>query len=373
MKHSALTSAALSFALLACEPLSFAQGTNGGADLVKDGAAQFALRCVGCHGADAGGTDHAPALAGNRRLRSRSAEQIRQTIRNGVPSAGMPAFDLPKDQLDALGEFVHSLNSAAADAVLPGDPEAGRQIFFGGGNCASCHMVLGAGSAIGPDLSSVGSTLTVPELKRVLVHPETFITPGYQLVNVKLKDGTQLRGFARGRTNFDIQLQDLEGGFHLLTSTDIDALREEAGSVMKPFTGSEAERTNLIAYLGSLNGKKLPKEVQAAPPSSPGNIDFRRLSHPEPGDWLTYNGRLDANRFSSLGQIDKANVGQLALRWIFPIPHFGLEATPLVADGVMYVTGPNQAYALDAATGRMIWKYSRPQTEGLGGRRFAWH
>ncbi len=44
----------------------------------------------------------------------------------------------------------------------------------------------------------------------------------------------------------------------------------------------------------------------------------------------------------------------------FPIDHFGLESTPLVADGVMYVTGPNQAIALDASTGRQIWKYSRP-------------
>jgi PQQ-dependent dehydrogenase (methanol/ethanol family) len=57
----------------------------------------------------------------------------------------------------------------------------------------------------------------------------------------------------------------------------------------------------------------------------------------------------------------------MGLRWIFPIPHFGLEATPLVADGVMYVTGPNQAYALDAATGRVIWRYSRPVTRGLVG------
>ncbi len=279
----------------------------------------------------------------------------------------MPAFDLPKDQLEALGVFVHSLNSAAADSVLPGDREAGRQIFFGSGNCASCHMVFGAGSAIGPDLSNAGSTMTLPELKRVLSHPETFITPGYQIVDVQLKDGTKLRGFARGRTNFDIQVQDLQGRFHLLTNKEIDSIAEEPGSVMKPFAGSEAERTNLIAYLGSLNGKVSTDSAAAGPATSPNGIDFAALLHPKPGDWLTYNGNLDANRFSSLREIDKGNVGQLGLRWIFPIPHFGLEATPLVADGVMYVTGPNQAYALDASTGRMIWKFSRPVTRGLVG------
>lgn len=285
-----------------------------------------------------------------------------------MPGAGMPAFDLPKEELDAVAEFVHSLNSAAADSVLPGDREAGRKVFFGSGNCSSCHMVFGEGSAIGPDLSNVGSTNTAVELKRTLSHPELFITPGYQLVDVQLKNGTKLRGFARGRTNFDIQLQDLQGEFHLLNDSEIVTITEEAGSVMKPFAGSEADRNNLLAYLGSLNGKVSGDSVTPAPgPTSANGIDFARLLNPQPGDWLTYNGSLNANRFSSLGQIDKGNVGQLSLRWIFPIPHFGLEATPLVADGVMYVTGPNQAYALDAATGRMIWKYARPQTRGLVG------
>jgi len=88
---------------------------------------------------------------------------------------------------------------------------------------------------------------------------------------------------------------------------------------------------------------------------------------PQPGDWLTYNGDLSANRFSPLKQIDTSNVSGLHLKWFFPIPHFGLEVTPLEADGVMYVTGPNQVYAIDALTGAPIWKFSRPPTPGLDG------
>src|SRR5262249_51484898 len=49
------------------------------------------------------------------------------------------------------------------------------------------------------------------------------------------------------------------------------------------------------------------------------------------------------------------------------VPHMGLELTPLVVDGIMYITGPNQAYALDALTGRTIWQYSRPRSSGLDG------
>ena len=52
---------------------------------------------------------------------------------------------------------------------------------------------------------------------------------------------------------------------------------------------------------------------------------------------------------------------------MYPMPHFGLEVTPLAADGVVYVTGPNQVVALDAGTGRALWTHSRPPTPGLVG------
>ncbi len=78
----------------------------------------------------------------------------------------MPKFDLPDAQLDALAAFVRAMNSPAADNALPGDPAVGEKFFFGAGNCASCHMVLGRGRAIGPDLSNVGREMTAPEIRR---------------------------------------------------------------------------------------------------------------------------------------------------------------------------------------------------------------
>ncbi|MEO8662356.1 MAG: PQQ-binding-like beta-propeller repeat protein [Bryobacteraceae bacterium] len=88
---------------------------------------------------------------------------------------------------------------------------------------------------------------------------------------------------------------------------------------------------------------------------------------PQPGDWITYNGSPTSNRYSQLKQINTANVANLKLKWIFPIQNFGLELTPLVTAGVMYVTGPNQVYALNATNGNQIWKYARPQTPKLDG------
>jgi PQQ-dependent dehydrogenase (methanol/ethanol family) len=334
--------------------------------LLEKGQAAFSEHCVDCHGADAEGSDRGPNLAGTRRMRSQTVEQLGKTISQGRPSSGMPAFHLPPTDIDALAAFVRSLNSTAADSGTPGDAAAGREFFFGKGQCGDCHMARGRGKAVGPDLSNAGHELTLGELREALRDPASRMTPGYQLVTVELRDGRSIRGFQRGRTNFDIQVQTLDGQFHLLPAEKIASVREERESVMKPVKASPTEFRDLVAYLSNMDRAEAAGAVPGGPASQAG-IDFARIRNPKPGDWLTYNGSLSGNRFSPLDQINTANVARLGARWIFPIDHFGLETTPLVADGVMYVTGPNQAIALDAATGRELWKYSRPRTPGLIG------
>src|SRR5207248_8342968 len=64
-------------------------------------------------------------------------------------------------------------------------------------------------------------------------------------------------------------------------------------------------------------------------------------------------------------QIDKTTVSRLAPRWMFTLPNTGgLQVTPVVADGLMYVTAVNECYALDAGSGREIWHFQRPRTKG---------
>src|ERR1051326_905164 len=81
----------------------------------------------------------------------------------------------------------------------------------------------------------------------------------------------------------------------------------------------------------------------------------------EPPQWLTDSGSYDGSRFSPLDQINRTNVQRLALQWVFQTGVRGRhETTPLVIDGVMYVTTPqNHAYAVDVRTGRPLWHYER--------------
>ncbi|HSC44246.1 MAG TPA: PQQ-binding-like beta-propeller repeat protein, partial [Candidatus Acidoferrum sp.] len=90
------------------------------------------------------------------------------------------------------------------------------------------------------------------------------------------------------------------------------------------------------------------------------------LAHPVSTNWLSYNGDYTGRRYSSLNEITAANVAQLRAQWVFHVENStGLEVTPVVADGIMFVTSANDAFALDAQTGRTLWHYSRPITEGL--------
>ena len=86
-------------------------------------------------------------------------------------------------------------------------------------------------------------------------------------------------------------------------------------------------------------------------------------------DWPHYGGTPLSWRYSALDQINTKNVSRLAPAWIFQTGDYeqGLQSTPLVIDGVMYVvTSRSQVFALDAATGNLIWQYKYPLPRGRG-------
>ena len=91
-------------------------------------------------------------------------------------------------------------------------------------------------------------------------------------------------------------------------------------------------------------------------------VPFSRILHAEaePGNWLTYSGDLGGKRYSPLSEVNRQNVSHLRVKWAHQFANGTNEVSPIVIDGVMYVTGPNTAAALDARTGRDLWDWSRP-------------
>jgi len=109
----------------------------------------------------------------------------------------------------------------------------------------------------------------------------------------------------------------------------------------------------LLALLATTLG------AHAAPSYTP--VTKERLLHPEPRNWLTYRGNYAGWSYSPLKQIDRSNVKRLKLAWAYATGvNEGHQAPPMVNDGFMFVTTPNnQVIAFEAKTGRELWRYKK--------------
>jgi alcohol dehydrogenase (cytochrome c) len=206
--------------------------------------------------------------------------------------------------------------------------------------CARCHGADGRGGETGPDivarlasqsdqdlsrlirqgLPSKGmpaSSIAAHELQSLVGFLRSF-TPVHTAsarATADLSDGTVLEGRVLGRSTTDLQLLADDDRVHLLRR-DRDRYRPVTSQV----------------------------------------------------DWPTYNGQPGGNRFSPVDEISRESVGRLAPKWMFTLHGTSrLEVTPVVVDGIMYVTSVNECYALDAGSGRPLWHFERPRTKGLAG------
>ena len=233
----------------------------GAQQSAEPGKLAYEARCVLCHAGDGGGTDRAPSIQSY--VLEHSPEQIAAIIREGIPSRGMPAFDLPDAELEPLVAYVQTLE--------PPEDYLGR-----------------SGNAPRPRYGSL-----------------------------RLADGRELEGLILNESGFDA------------------SIRTAAGRLQR-----------LRGQPGKYREAKLDAHV----------------------DWTTYHGDDSGNRHSELEQIHTGNVGELRAAWFYPVKDVRMiEGTPLVIEGLMYVTSVNQVYALDAETGREIWRWVEPRTEGVKG------
>ena len=175
------------------------------------------------------------------------------SIKKGVPGTDMPPTNLPDDQIWRVAAFVRALSAPAYESKLPGNPDAGAEIFLGKGRCAGCHMVRGRGGYPGPDLTDIGALRTVFQLREAVLKPSARITDGYEGVTVTLVDGATVRGVAKNYNNYSIQILDSKGSLHLLAK---DNLREALFRINSLMPADYAKRlsaeevANVLAFLG---------------------------------------------------------------------------------------------------------------------------
>jgi PQQ-dependent dehydrogenase (methanol/ethanol family) len=331
------------------------------------GEKAYETRCAGCHGSDGGGGGHGPAIVDTRSSRAASTTALRELIRTGIPDAGMPPFPLPDVELDAIVAHVERLRAPAADHPVDGDAAAGEQFFSGKGRCSTCHMLRGAGGILGPDLSNLARERRIGQIERALRDPQAR-SESFKVVSVRLADGRTVRGLAKYESPFDLGLLTLDGAFLSIAKQQVTDLVVEP-TLMPRVEASDNDMRNLLAFLTRLTVDRSPHTTLKGTAPMAGGPSFADIARPSRGEWPTYHGDVSGNRHSPLDQVNTSTVSRLAPAWTFPVSgqQGALQGTPLVVDGLMYVTAVNAVWALDARTGRQVWHYGRPRTQGLVG------
>jgi len=116
----------------------------GKPEAAAEGETLYNQHCTTCHGAGGGGGDIAPAIVSGDRLDiGVSDAQTFNIIKNGVAGTPMSPQRLPETDIWKLVTYIHALRGTAIDNPLPGDVAHGEQVFWGKGQCGTCHMMSG--------------------------------------------------------------------------------------------------------------------------------------------------------------------------------------------------------------------------------------
>ena len=225
--------------------------TNGGQS-AADGRQVFEGRCAGCHGLDGRGGERAPDIATRAVVQQRSDEQLYRIVKEGNPTAGMPAFpSLDDGTVKSLIAYLRVLQGKGAAATIPGNPRNGESLFFGKGRCSECHTLSGKGGFVASDLSAFGQGRSGAEIREAIVKPSGNARAN-AVVTIATRAGEKFTGVVRNEDNFSLQLQALDGSFHLLVKPDIKTLVRQQEPLMPTDYGSRLSAQELDDLIGFL-------------------------------------------------------------------------------------------------------------------------
>ena len=357
--------------LLAQEPPKHPATANphlGNREAIRGGMANYRVRCADCHGLDGTGyrgPDLVAAMAAGM-----TDERLFDTIRKGVPGTEMPGQgpDTADDDILQLIAYLRNIGGAAPAERPVGNVANGERLFAQ--QCTTCHRVAGRGGRLGPELTRIGASRSHAAIAREIRTPSEWIAPAFETVTIVTKDGQRIRGAKKGEDVFSIQIMDTRERLQGYRKSDLQEVIYEKASLMPAYPPerlNDSDLTDLVGYLSTLRGSA--DTAATAAPIASASITNRDLLDglKEPTRWLTHSGSYDGQRHSPLTQITPDNVDRLTAQWTFQTGQLGsFQTTPIVLDSVLYVTGfNNNAWAIDARSGRVIWRYRRDLPDDL--------
>jgi len=212
----------------------------GDSKAAQAGEFEFRINCAFCHGLGARGGGRGPDLT---RAHRRHGDSDSDMIINYLRSIQVKAPAKP------VGNAAH-----------------GKELFYGDGNCSSCHMIEGKGGRLGPDLSSVGTSRTIESIKESIRNPSQRLAWGlteptkefaqeYETVTVVTADGKQIKGVILDEDQFSLQMMDTTERIHLFEKDKLHSISKSRQSLMPAYNATilgDSDLQDIVAYLLSV-------------------------------------------------------------------------------------------------------------------------
>jgi len=134
----------------------------------------------------------------------------------------------------------------------------GRAVYEAS-RCSACHIVNGAGSSLGPELTEVGARRGAQYLRKKLLDPGDETADGFVLIRAVTQDGREFRGLRVNEDTFTIQIKDGSNHFYSFRKAKLGKLEKQFGKSLMPSFGamlSASELDNLVAYLSGMRGDR---------------------------------------------------------------------------------------------------------------------
>ena len=322
----------------------------------------YVAQCALCHGIDGSG-GYGPSLLVPVLARAADDGGLLKVVDQGIPNL-MPGYGRANGPRRTwqLAAYVRSLGAGSAVVVGHGDAGRGRAIYQERG-CGACHVLEGAGRAFGPDLSNIGAQRGAGYIKQALLEPSARVPEGHVVVTAKPKDAGSVRGVRISEDVFWVYVRDPAGRVHRYWKSDLDALEREAGASLMPAYGplairDRSRRSGRLPFQSAggsdENTMAVTAGVVALGTVLAGQVPYSRIVNAVEGARQLAHllGRLQRALLAA-DQITPTNVASCAsLGASGGGAGHRSETTPLVADGVMYITEPpTTVTALDTRTG----------------------
>jgi cytochrome c oxidase cbb3-type subunit III len=218
----------------------------GNSQAVVEGETLYNQKCTTCHGSGGGGGEIGPAIVSGGRVDIGVSDALTfNIIKNGVAGTPMAPQRLPDADIWKIVTYIHALRGTAIDNPLPGEIAHGEAVFWGKGQCGTCHMLSGKGGLTAPDLSNIAGVRKAGSISDALTKQEHRVYGSggahlqtlpaletYLPVFVTTADGKTIDGVLLNEDGYSLQMIGNDQQLHLFDKSKLRKVAVEPRSLM---------------------------------------------------------------------------------------------------------------------------------------------